>query len=193
MGRRPSLDDVELLQRLSLVFRDMGFEGATLAMLADATGLQKASLYHRFPEGKEQMAREVLQDAAAWLAENILALLRGPGRPRAKLRALTRRLDEFYSGGQQACLLNMLSSSRMAPGPFSKLIRGVFDAWVSTVSAFLLDAGVPRRVAEQRAERAMILLQGSLVYARGIGSTRPFKEFLKSLPDELLEGTGVEV
>lgn len=192
MGRRPSLDDVELLQRLSHVFRDVGFEGATLAMLADATGLQKASLYHRFPEGKEQMAGEVLQDAATWLEENILAPLRGPGRPRAKLRALTRRLDEFYSGGRQACLLNMLSSSRNAPGPFSRMIRGVFDAWVSTVTAFLVDAGVPRRVAERRAERTMILLQGSLVYARGVGSTRPFREFLKSLPDELLEGTGAE-
>ena len=69
MGRKATVDEADLLCRLSNVFRDVGYEAATLTMLAQATGLQKASLYHRFPEGKEQMAREVLQDAAAWLAD----------------------------------------------------------------------------------------------------------------------------
>jgi AcrR family transcriptional regulator len=188
MGRHATLTDADLLLRLSDVFRDVGYEGATLAMLSEATGLQKASLYHRFPQGKEQMAGEVLRDAGAWLEAHVLIPLRTPGAPGPKLVALTRRLDEFYSGGKQACLLNMLSSTRMAEGPFTKAIQGVFEAWVTTVSKLLVEAGLAPRVARQRAERAMIVLQGTLVYARGIGSTRPFKEFLKALPDELLEG-----
>lgn len=188
MGRKAALNEADVLLRLSNVFRDVGYEGATLAMLSDATGLQKASLYHRFPQGKEQMACEVLRDAGAWLEEHVLVPLRKPGAPRAKLLALARRLDEFYSGGRQACLLNMLSSPGIAEGPFTKLIKGVFEAWVATLSKVLVEAGLAPRVAEQRAERAMILLQGTLVYARGVGSTRPFRDFLKTLPDELLEG-----
>ena len=39
----------DLLDRLLLVFRDRGFEGATIAEIARATGLGKASLYHHFP------------------------------------------------------------------------------------------------------------------------------------------------
>lgn len=191
MGRKATLNEADVLVRLSNVFRDVGYEGATLAMLSDATGLQKASLYHRFPLGKEQMACEVLRDAGAWLEEHVLIPLRTPGAgaPRAKLVALARRLDEFYSGGRQACLLNMLSSTRIAEGPFTKLIKGVFEAWVKTVSKVLIEAGLAPRIAEQRAERAMILLQGTLVYARGVGTTRPFKDFLKTLPDELLANT----
>jgi hypothetical protein len=46
--------------------------------------------------------------------------------------------------------------------------------------------GVDRKEARARAERGVIMLQGSLVFARGIGTTRPFRDFLKSLPDELL-------
>lgn len=188
MGRHATLTEADLLLRLSNVFRDVGYEGATLAMLSEATGLQKASLYHRFPHGKEQMAGEVLRDAGAWLEEHVLSPLRTPGAPGPKLAAVARRLDEFYSGGRQACLLNMLSSARIAEGPFTKLIQGVFEAWVTTVSKVLVEAGLAPRVARQRAERAMIVLQGTLVYARGVGSTRPFKDFLKTLPDDLLAG-----
>ena len=75
MGRRAALDDAEILERLARVFRDVGYEGARLAMLAKATGLQKASLYHRFPAGKEQMARDVLGAAGAWLEQNVLSVL----------------------------------------------------------------------------------------------------------------------
>ncbi len=186
MGRKASIEDAELMSRLSRVFRDVGFEGATLMMLAEATGLKKASLYHRFPEGKEQMAREVLESAGAWLEENILAPLKGDGTPADRIGSMVKRLDEFYSGGRQACLLNMLSSAHIAEGPFTHLIKQVFEAWISAVSSVLIDAGIDKKAARFRAERAMMLLQGSLVFSRGMGTTRPFREFLKSLPDDLL-------
>ena len=188
MGRKATVDEADLLCRLSNVFRDVGYEAATLTMLAQATGLKKASLYHRFPSGKEQMAREVLMDAGTWLEENVLIPLKGEGSPRTRFTVLARRLDEFYSGGRQACLLNMLSSNHTAKGPFGELIKKIFEAWVSTVSGVIIEAGIDKRIARLRAERSMIMLQGSLVYARGTGTTRPFKEFLKTLPDELLEG-----
>lgn len=189
MGRKAILDDAELRARVSDVFREVGYDGATLALLSEATGLQKASLYHRFPNGKEEMATEVLRDAGAWLETHVLAPLRAPGPVRPKLVTLARRLDEFYAGGRQACLLNRLAASHVEAGPFTALIKGVFEAWGTTVSRVLSEAGVPPAIAKQRAQRAMILLQGTLVYARGVGSTRPFKAFLKGLPDELLEGT----
>ncbi|MEO0971892.1 MAG: helix-turn-helix domain-containing protein, partial [Pseudomonadota bacterium] len=60
MPRPASINDDDLLDRLSSVFREVGYEEASMALLASASGLKKASLYHRFPGGKEQMAREVL-------------------------------------------------------------------------------------------------------------------------------------
>ncbi|MFA5950937.1 MAG: TetR/AcrR family transcriptional regulator [Hyphomicrobium sp.] len=186
MGRKASVEDEELMARLSGVFRDVGYEGATLAMLAEATGLKKASLYHRFPGGKEQMAREVLESAGAWLEENILAPLKGGGTPADRITEMARQLDAFYSGGKQACLLNMLSSSRIHEGPFTEAIKKIFEAWIEALSAVMGDAGLDRKEARARAERGVIMLQGSLVLARGMGTTRPFREFLKSLPAELL-------
>lgn len=172
--------------RLSNVFRDVGYAGATLTLLSQATGLKKASLYHRFPEGKEQMARETLEYAGTWLNDNILLPLKADGSPETRLKNMVRKIDEFYSGGKQACLLNMLSSAHIHEGPFIEPIKAIFEAWINALSSVLRDAGLTKPLARNRAERAVITLQGSLVFSRGMGTTRPFKQYLKSLPHELL-------
>ncbi|GAY11436.1 helix-turn-helix domain-containing protein [Pseudonocardia sp. N23] len=56
MARPPSIEEGKLIDVLVSVFRDKGFDGTAIADLAAATGLQGASLYHRFPDGKEEMA-----------------------------------------------------------------------------------------------------------------------------------------
>jgi AcrR family transcriptional regulator len=190
MGRKATIPEEELIARLSRVFRDVGYEGATLSMLEVATGLKKASLYHRFPNGKEQMANEVLDNAQRWMETHILTPLQGSAAPRARIDAMITSLDQFYSGGNQACLLNMLSSSRIHGGPFTKSIRNMFEAWIDALSTVARDAGVDPKMAQLRAERVIMLLQGSLVLSRGIGSTDPFRKFLKSIPSELLKSKG---
>ncbi len=55
------VNENQLLDRLTGVFRLHGYEGASLSRIAKATGLQRASLYFRFPGGKEEMAEAVLR------------------------------------------------------------------------------------------------------------------------------------
>jgi len=153
--------------------------------------LKKASLYHRFPNGKEQVANEVLDNAQQWMEEHILTPLRGSAAPRARIDAMMTSLDQFYSGGKQACLLNMLSSSRIHDGPFTKSTRRMFEAWIDALSTVARDAGADPKMARLRAERVIMLLQGSLVLSRGVGSTDPFRKFLKSIPSELSKSKGV--
>lgn len=190
MARPAKIKDSALLERLSDVFREVGYEAASLAVLSKASGLKKASLYHRFPGGKEQMAHEVMARAEAWLSEHILAPLKSGGAPEARIQAMIRSVDAFYSGGRQACLLNMLSSPRADHGPFSNLIKHAFEVWIEALSAVLTDAGFDEDTARFRAERAIALLQGSLVVSRGMGTTRPFQNCLANLERELLASHG---
>ena len=110
MGRPALIADDELLARLGRVFRDVGYEGASLSILSEATGLKRPSLYHRFPGGKAQMAAEVIDAAEAWLDANALAVLRSDAPPRERIAVMVERLAEFYEDGERACLLNMLSA-----------------------------------------------------------------------------------
>lgn len=186
MSRPRSVEDDDLTACLARVFSDVGYEGASLAILAQATGLQKASLYHRFPGGKQQMADQVLSKTGTWLRSAVLEPLAGPGTPQVRLAQVVRSLDGFYGGGARACLLNMLSSPRSGDGPFSAAIRAAFEALIAGFAGLAEAAGANAATARLRGERAVMLLQGSLVLARGLGSNAPFQRVLDGLPDLLL-------
>jgi len=187
LARPQSVSDGEVISRLAGVFRDVGYEGASMAQLAEATGLQKASLYHRFRGGKQQMAEEVLASAIGWFADNVLRPLNGDGPPAERLAEAIRSLNDFYDGGSKACLLNMLSSPRIEEGPFSRSIKDALEALVDAFAHLCVAAGWKREEARRQAERLVTMLQGSLVLSRGTGSTAPFRNFLADLPGEVLE------
>lgn len=190
MARKAMVENDALIGRLSSTFREVGYEGASLTLLSGASGLKKASLYHRFPGGKEQMGLEVLQEAGRWLGEHVLTPLAGNGTPGERIAAMTRELDLFYNGGKQACLLNLLSSPIGEVSPFKATIREMFEAFIGTLASVIAETGCPPDLAREKAERALMLVQGGLVLARGLGSTDPFRKMLASLPGELFAGTG---
>jgi AcrR family transcriptional regulator len=187
MPRLKSIQDEALISQLSAVFRDVGYEGASLTLLSRAAGLERASLYHRFPRGKQQMAEEVLSAALAWFGESILGPLRGPGPPAERVSAVSRRLEEFYGGGHRACLLNVLASTRAECDPFAPAIADALGALVSAFTKLAADAGHDARPAKVLAEQAVMMLHGSLVVSRGLNSSRPFRGFLDWLAEAFSE------
>lgn len=185
MARPQMIDDQALIERLSHTFRAVGYEGASLARLAQSAGMQKPSLYHRFPRGKQQMAGEVLSAARAWYLEHVFEPLAGVGTPAERVAAVARALEGFYDGGRQACLLNLMSQPPGEASPFAKPIREMFAALIATFAAVARDAGVPPAEADERAARTVALLHGSLVLARGLNSVSPFRTFTTTLAREL--------
>jgi len=187
MARHAQIDDDTLVQKLTQVFRDYGYEGASLSILSKATGLKKASLYHRFPGGKEQMALEVLGSAGKWVEKNIIIPLNSGETPEKKIKYLAKKLDEFYIGGKGSCLLNMLSSPDIKKGPFSGHIKDAFQVWINSLTDVLIESGISPAESKKRAENAIAMMQGTLVMSRGMNDTKPFKNFLKNLPEILTD------
>jgi len=187
LARPQSRSDDDVMSGLAHVFSDVGYEGASMTQLAEATHLQKASLYHRFPGGKRQMAEEVLVSAIEWFGDNVLSPLNAEGPPTERLSEAIRNLNDFYHGGSRACLLNMLSSPRIEDGPFSQSIKASLEAIVDAFARLCRSAGWKPKEARRQAERIVTMLQGSLVLSRGTGSTAPFRNFLSDLPAAIFE------
>ncbi len=175
----------EVLVRLTRVFREVGYEAATLTRLSQATGLVRASLYHYFPGGKEEMAAAVLGRANAWLEERVLSPLAGPGAPAERIEAMVAALDAFYAGGRDACLLDLLSQGD-ARDRFQSHVRAALERWSSAIATVIEEAGMPADIARRRGEDTIIQIQGALVVSRGLGSTEPFSRTLSELPARLL-------
>ncbi len=176
----------EVLDRLFDVFQRLGYEGASLAELSRATGLGKSSLYHYFPDGKEGMGRAVLGRINEWMDAHILIPLRGSGAPRARLAAMLAALEAFYTGGKSACVLGnmVVGSSRRL---FQSELQTIFGSWVQGLEALAVESGVPRRLAHERAEDAVVRIEGALVLAGGLDDPTPFRRALRHVGQELLQ------
>ncbi len=182
------IDESRLLDRLTDVFRLHGYEGASLSRIAEATGLQRASLYHRFPAGKQEMAEAVLKRADEWFETHVLAPLNGPGEPSERIRAMARRLNDFYRGGRHSCLLDTLSLGDEDKA-FHKHVERSFTAWLGALTRVAHESGLSRATARRRAEESLVGIQGALVLARATGETKPFARVLKNLPELLTSHT----
>jgi TetR/AcrR family transcriptional repressor of lmrAB and yxaGH operons len=176
-----------IIDRLTEVFRTVGYEGATLRKLSEATGLRRASLYHRFPGGKQEMAEAVLARASAWFDTHVLSPLMGSGTPQARLEKMAQKLEAFYARGEASCLLDALSFGE-GNAIFHDHIRDVFERWIEAFATLVVEStGCSAAEARQRAEEAVIGIQGALVLARGTGDTQPFQRVLAHLPALLTE------
>ena len=178
------MDEDLLLDRLTGVFRVHGYTGSSLSLISKATGLQRASLYHRFPGGKEEMAEAVMHRADEWFGSHILAPLTGPGDPAARVQEMANRLSEFYGAGKNSCLLDSLSLG-YEDGAIREHIKQSLNAWVGAMTRIAKAAGLGPANAKQKAEEALIQIQGALVMARATGDTKPFIRVLKNLPELL--------
>jgi len=171
------VSDEDLMAALAGVFRRQGYAGATMAQFEQASGLKKASLYHRFPNGKDQMAAAVADWIAAHMERDVFGELK---------RKVAAGLDRFYSGGQIPCLLDALSLGDMEAG-VNESVADAYERAIAGLAMIARSAGANAREARRRAETALERIEGALIVGRASGNRRPFKRAIRELP-ELLTG-----
>ena len=185
------MEDDALLDRLTNVFRAVGFDGATLTMLSTATGLQRSSLYHRFPGGKAQMAADVVHRLGQVGIAAALAPIMVDAPTASDVAEVGVALTAFYEGGSKSCLLETLSvgaSERLDPATASAL-SGAAAQLIAAFAHVASSAGMSPDEATERAEDAIAAIEGALVLARVTGNRRPFARAVERLPHLLLDTT----
>ena len=183
----PLLSRDEMLGRLRETFRRYGYEGSTMSRIAAATGLGKASLYHHFPGGKQEMAAAVLDSVRAWFELNVFRQLELNHPPRQRIVAMLDTLHRYYDGGNKGCLPALLALSEERE-MFGQAISEFFTRWVACLSYTLTDSGLARDIAQRRAHDGVERIQGALVLSRAAGDGRAFASMAGELPDQLLAG-----
>ncbi len=168
----------DVLPVLAEVFRAHGYEGATLALISEATGLGKGSLYNFFPGGKEQMAMEVLASIDQWFVDNIYTPLRTSSDPRKGIAAMYTATDDYFRSGQRVCLVGVvaLGASRDI---FATKVKTYFVGWVDALASALRRLGDDKGTARRKAEHAVLEIQGALVIARAFDDPKVFSRALK--------------
>lgn len=174
------VNDEEFAARALEVFRNYGYEGTSLQRLAQATGLEKASFYYRFPGGKRDIVLAVAAHVDRWFRENVLEPLEGSGMPSERVQLVARRLRTFYGDGNRPCVLDTLSLTG-GPPELQSALADALRGWLSAFTAIARESGLPRALAERRARQSLIDIEGSLVLARVLKDPAIFLRTLAGL------------
>ena len=157
----------DVLPLLAEAFREHGYEGASLALIGEATGLGRGSLYHFFPGGKEEMASAVLGEIEAWFEINIFKVLRTAEHPESALLQTLDATEEYFRSGRRICLVGAFALSDTRDR-FSRALRHYFNEWRAAVASALTKTGQTPPEAAANAEEIVLGIQGALVLARAL-------------------------
>ncbi|WP_256077501.1 TetR/AcrR family transcriptional regulator [Massilia sp. YIM B04103] len=177
-------EKADIVPLLAEVFRQYGFEGASLARIGEGTRLGKGSIYHFFPGGKEEMADAVLADIDAWFRDNIFIPLAENAEPRAGIARMFADVERYFDSGQRICLLGVfaLGSER---DRFAARVQAYFAAWIAALGAALQRSGHSALEASELAEETVAGIQGALVLSRALQTPASFSAALQRLQRRL--------
>lgn len=173
----------DTLEALAGVFREHGYEGASLALISRATGLGKGSLYHFFPGGKAEMAEAVLADIDSWFEAHVFQPLKAADGPGA-IAEMLAAVSDYFKGGRRVCLVGVLALGD-ARDRFSDPLRAYFARWVEALAVVLTRSGCSPAEAVALAEEAVAAIQGAIVLARALNRPAVFERAMIQLRDRL--------
>lgn len=173
-----------VIPALGEIFREYGFEGTSLSVITERTGLGKGSLYHFFPGGKEEMATVVLAEIDNWFQVNVYRPLLEGDNPKAGIDHMFAAVEDYFRAGKRVCLVGVFALDNTRDR-FATAVKDYFADWAKALAKALTRCG--RSPAEARALTEDILggIQGGLVLARALDDPAIFTRTLKRLQASL--------
>lgn len=170
----------DIIPALTEVFRSHGYEGASLALIGQQTGLGKGSLYNFFPGGKEEMAAAVLEHIDGWFRSHVFESLRATTDPAAAISAMFEATDRYFHSGGRVCIVGIFALSDVRDR-FADAINAYFAEWRDALAEALRRLGKEPDLADALAEDIVAGIQGALVTARALGDPALFGRRLARL------------
>ncbi len=179
--RPQKVTNQNLIEGLMSVIQSKGYNGSSLNDLANSTGLQKASLYHRFPKGKKEITSAVLTYVEQWVDINIVELLSDKEqKPNERLETVIENIDNLYEGGEKICVLRALTMDNNLD-LFGNQLKKIMENWIRGFTNLGISFGLSEKEAKRKAEQTLILVQGSLVVSKAMSTLKPFQKTLVSI------------
>ena len=170
----------DTLAPLAELFREHGYEAASLALIGKATGLGKGSLYHFFPGGKDEMLAAVLAEIDGWFEVNVFGPLRTGEDADGAIDAMFAAVVDYFRSGRRVCLVGALAVGN-ARDRFAAAIAGYFARWVEALEMALRRRGRDQAAARLLAEDIVLGIQGAIVLSRALDDPAVFERAIGQL------------
>ncbi len=160
-----------LIDAAATLFRRQGYAATGLNQILDEAGVRPGSLYHHFPQGKQQLAAAAVDGGGAAI-EALLRRLLAKDIPVADI--VDRWVDVHIAGlavdWRDGCPIEPIATESVHA---SALIREasarVFDGWCKAIEERLCVDGWSSAEAESIAVAVISLIEGALILSRIAG------------------------
>jgi TetR/AcrR family transcriptional regulator, lmrAB and yxaGH operons repressor len=182
-----------LLKGARQLLAEVGYAGMELRDVAERGKAPRGSIYHHFPGGKAQLAREAAELEGTTIRDLIERSLeeRGLKQTLALFGDVFRRRVADYPE-RIGCPVAAVALARPEDPELAAAATAAFQSWERPIAAALRDEGVSAVDAETFAGLVVSTVEGALLRARAAGSQEPLDSAMGGLGhalDRLLEGT----
>lgn len=184
---RTVAERADTLPALAEVFREYGYNGASLALISKATGLGKGSLYNFFPGGKAEMATAVLEEIEVWFETNIFTPLVKASDLSHAMTDMFDAVVAYFQSGQRICLVGSLALND-PEDRFVSIVSRYFVNWIDALTHLFENAGYPD--ARDLAEEVVIEIQGGIILTRALNDPELFQRRIEKLKHRVLPSSG---
>ena len=186
-----------LLKGARQLLAEKGYAGMELRDVAERGKAPRGSIYHHFPGGKVQLAREAAELEGATIRDLIERSLeeRGLKQTLALFGDVFRRRVTDYPE-RIGCPVAAVALARPEDPELAAVATAAFQSWERPIAAALRDEGVSAKDAEAFAGLVVSTVEGALLRARAAGSQEPLDSAIGGLGhalDRLLEGSAASL
>ncbi len=188
------IDKQEIFLRCWSVFNRYGYNGTSVSMLAEATGLGKSGLMHHF-DSKEAMMREVIDFARGELRNYVFRVAEEDLPAEQRLEKLLRRQNRLAKIDRRGCFFANTALETGCDGIFNSAIEATFEEW-QVVVASILSAVLSQEEARIQAYRLLLEYEGAITFYKLTGDEAHLELFVaravRMIGSPLRETTPVE-
>lgn len=168
---RPDRSRAALVDSAGLLFRRQGYAATGVNQILELADVKAGSLYHHFPDGKQQLAAAVVERAGADIERRLRELL-DSGAPVTDI--VDGWIDVMAAGlasdQRDGCPIEPIATESVhASAAVRAASAAAFDGWSRAVSDRLRRDGWPSSQAAQTALAVIALVEGALILSRTTG------------------------
>jgi len=175
-----------LLKGARQLLAEKGYAGMELRDVAERGHAPRGSIYHHFPGGKVQLAREAAELEGTTIRDLIERSLEDRGLRETLFmfgEIFRRRVADHPE--RIGCPVAAAALARPEDPELAAVATAAFQSWERPIATALRDEGVGSRDAEAFAGLVVSTVEGALLRARAAGSQEPLDSAIAGLGQAL--------
>jgi TetR/AcrR family transcriptional repressor of lmrAB and yxaGH operons len=168
---RPDRSRAALVETAALLFRRQGYAATGVNQILEAAQVKAGSLYHHFPDGKQELAAAVVDSVGGGIEKQLRKML-DSGLP---VTDIVDAWIELLAAGlasdqRDGCPIEPIATESVNASPQVRAASArAFGGWCVAIADRLRSDGWPNAEADQTALAVVALIEGALILSRIFG------------------------